>query len=161
MKKILLVLLIILGVCFSTGCKKRDNKTENTGEVKTIATILSNSFKTEIKKEKDIEQLAQKIAENDAIIPEVQTFSISKDDYLSGFKEEIKGFKKAYGIAPMIGTIPFIAYVFEVDNPDQFSKTLKENAQLDWNICTKADEMKTTIVDNYIFFVMSPTNFEQ
>ena len=61
----------------------------------------------------------------------------------------------------MIGTIPFIAYIFEVENPKKFAETLEEDAQLNWNICTEADEMKTTIVDNYVFFVMSPTSFEE
>ena len=46
-------------------------------------------------------------------------------------------------------------------NPKEFAKVLEENAQLNWNICTEADEMKTTIVDNYVFFVMSPTSFEE
>ena len=109
----------------------------------------------------NIEKIAQKIAGNEAIVPEVQTFAIAKDDYLAGFAEEIKGFNQAVGIAPMIGTIPFIAYVFEVDNPEEFAKTLEDKAQLNWNICTQADEMKTTIVDNYVFFIMSPTNFEE
>ena len=60
----------------------------------------------------------------------------------------------------MIGTIPFVAYIFEVDNPKEFASTLKEQANLRWNICTEADEMQTSIVDNYVFFVMSPSNFE-
>ena len=61
----------------------------------------------------------------------------------------------------MIGTIPFIAYVFEVDDAESFAKTLEDNAQLNWNICTQADEMKITTVDNYIFFVMAPKSFEE
>ena len=157
-----MILVIGFGFCFITGCnnKKAENQTEKE-ESKNVAETLSKAFESETKKEKDIEKVAQKIAENDAIIPEVQTFEIAKDDYLAGFAEEIKGFNKAIGIAPMIGTIPFIAYVFEVDNPEEFAKTLEDNAQLNWNICTQADEMKTTIVDNYVFFIMSPTNFEE
>lgn len=158
-KTLLVALVLVFGLCFITGCGN-DNKTEKE-EPKTVAGMLSEAFKSEIKTEKDIEKVAQKIAENEVIVPEVQTFTIAKDDYLAGFKEEIKGFDKAVGIAPMIGTIPFIAYVFEVENPEEFAKTLEDNAQLNWNICTQADEMKTTIVDNYVFFIMSPTSFEE
>ena len=61
----------------------------------------------------------------------------------------------------MISTIPFIAYIFEVEEPKEFVKILEENAQLNWNICVEADEMKTTIVDNYVFFIMSPKSFEE
>ena len=159
MKKILM-LILITGILLFTGCAKKEQEVK-TQEKITVATSLSKEFKEVIKKEKDIEKVAQKISESEVIVPETQVFTIGKDDYLSGFKEEIKGFKKAVGIAPMISTIPMIAYVFEVENPEDFSKTLKENAQLNWNICTEADEMKVTIVDNYVFFIMSPESFEE
>ena len=38
---------------------------------------------------------------------------------------------------------------------------LKENADLRWNICTEADEMEAAVFDHYVFFVMSPKNFDQ
>lgn len=60
----------------------------------------------------------------------------------------------------MIGTIPMVAYVFEVADPKEFVKTLEDNAQLNWNICTVADEMRVTVVGNYIFFIMAPKSFE-
>ena len=153
--KLLLVMIIIVGgVCFITGCDKEQ-------ETKTVAVSLCETFETIAQKENDIEKIAQKIAESEIIVPEVQTFTIGKDDYLAGFKEEIKGFEKAVGIAPMIGTIPMIAYVFEVEEPQAFAESLKENAQLNWNICTQADEMQVAIVNEYVFFIMSPTSFEQ
>lgn len=160
MKKTIILFILILSVFYLTGCTKKNNKeTEETP--KTVATVLAKNFETELEKEKDIKKIAEKISQNDIIIPQMQVFEIGKEDYLSGFKEEIKGFKKAYGIAPMISTIPFIAYVFEVEEPEEFKKTLETNAQLDWNICTKADEMKISSKDNYIFFVMSPKTFEE
>lgn len=33
---------------------------------------------------------------------------------LNGFSSDVKGFKDGYVFSPMIGTIPFVAYVFEV-----------------------------------------------
>ena len=56
---------------------------------------------------------------------------------------------------------PAKAYVFEVDNPEEFKKTLEDKAQLNWNICTVADEMKITIEGDYVFFIMSPESFEE
>lgn len=158
MKK-LLIFIIIVGVLILSGCGKKEEQKQE--EPKTVATMLSKVFETEIKKSKDIEKVANKLAESEVIVPETQTFEIGKEDYLSGFKEEITGFKKAIGIAPMINTIPMIAYIFEVENPEEFAKKLDEQADLRWNICTEADEKKITIVDNYIFFIMSPESFEE
>jgi len=159
MKKILIVLFAICSVCLITGCVKKEE--EKKEEPKTVASMLSETFKETIAKEKDIEKVADTISKSEIIVPAVQTFTIGEEDYLSGFDTEIKGFKKAVGIAPMINTIPMIAYVFEVDDAETFKKTLEENANLRWNICTEADEMKVTVVDNYIFFIMSPNSFEE
>ena len=158
MKKIL-IFVILIGVFFLTGCeKKEESKPE---EKLTVATSLSAVFKENIKKTKDIEEVANIITESEIIVPETQVFTIGKDDYLVGFDEEIKGFKKAVGIAPMISTIPMIAYIFEVEKPEEFKTKLEEHAQLNWNICTIADEMKIIIEDNYVFFIMSPASFEE
>lgn len=157
-KMILIVSIIVIALIGGTAWYLSSNKQSN--EPTSVAVELSEVFESAIKKEKDIEKVAKKIAESDVIVPKVQTFVINKGDYLAGFKEEIKGYKKAVGIAPMIGTIPMVAYVFEVKEPKDFVKTLEENAQLNWNICTVADEMKITIVDNYVFFIMAPKSFE-
>jgi len=88
-----------------------------------------------------------------------------EEGYLTGFgNAEIKGFKEGAMFAPMIGTIPFVGYVFTLENADKasdFIAQLKKNANLRWNICTEADEMITGNVGNKVFFVMSPVSFEQ
>mgnify|MGYP003292887143 CR=1 FL=1 len=85
--------------------------------------------------------------------------------YLTGFgNTEITGFKEGAMFAPMIGTIPFVGYVFILEdsaNVSSFISTLKSSADLRWNICTSADEMITGNVGNKVFFVMSPINFEE
>lgn len=158
MKK-LLIFIMIIGILMLSGCGKKEENKEI--EKTTVAVSLSKVFTSEIKKSKDIEEVAEKISESDVIVAETQVFTIEEEDYLAGFKEEIKGFKKAVGIAPMINTIPMIAYVFEVENPKEFKKTLEDNAQLNWNICTVADEMKITIEGDFVFFIMSPESFEE
>lgn len=85
--------------------------------------------------------------------------------YLTGFgNTEITGFKEGAMFAPMIGTIPFVGYVFILEdsaNVSSFISTLKSSADLRWNICTSADEMITGNVGNKVFFVMSPITFEE
>lgn len=85
--------------------------------------------------------------------------------YLTGFDNaEITGFKEGAMFAPMIGTIPFVGYVFTLDagvNASDFIATLKSSANLRWNICTSADEMVAGSAGNKVFFVMSPISFEE
>ena len=85
--------------------------------------------------------------------------------YLTGFDDtEIKGFKEGAMFAPMIGTPPFVGYVFTLEDGadvSAFISTLKSAANLRWNICTSADEMVTGSVGNKVFFVMSPISFDE
>ncbi|MBQ7986182.1 MAG: hypothetical protein IJ304_02825 [Clostridia bacterium] len=88
-----------------------------------------------------------------------------EEGLLSGFDgAEIKGFKSGAVFMPMIGSIPFIGYVFELENAADvsgFISNLKNNANLRWNICVTADEMVTGSVGNKVFFVMCPTSLEE
>ena len=83
---------------------------------------------------------------------------------LTGFgNEEIKGFKEGTMFSPIIGSIPFVGYVFRVDdgtNVSEFINELKENANLRWNICTEADQMLVTAVDQTVLFAMYSTSEE-
>ena len=135
--------------------------TEQKQEENTVAQTLGRQFESEIENEKDIEKVAKKIAENEILEISVDASQVKSGDYLSGFQKEIKDFKNAYVIRPMIGTIPFIAYIFEVENSSEFAEELKSSADLRWNICTEADEMHVVVRGDYVFFVMSPKNFEQ
>lgn len=87
-----------------------------------------------------------------------------EEGLLSGFgNTEIKGFKSGAMFAPMIGSIPFVGYVFELENAadvPSFISTLKSNADLRWNICVEADEMVAGSVGTKVFFVMCPTSLE-
>ncbi len=86
-----------------------------------------------------------------------------EEGYLAGFDEEIKGFKKGAMFAPMIGSIAFVGYVFELSSASDvsaFISNLKENANLRWNVCVEAEEMVTGSSGNKVFFVMCPKSFE-
>lgn len=160
MKNFKFIFIICIFLSLLTGCTNNQVKEENRDE-KTIAITLGNQFESEIKAEKDIEKVAKKIAANKAIKISVDVSQIKKGDYISGFQKEIKGFKKAYVIRPVVGTIPFVAYIFEVENANAFASELKESADLRWNICTEADEAHAVVSGDYVFFIMAPKNFEQ
>ena len=162
-KLVLIVTALVFTSCLLTGCGKdnKDKEDTNNNKEKTVAQTLVSQFEDEIKKEKDIEKVAKKLSENKVLEIQLDVSTVKKGDYVSGFKTEIKDFNSSVVIRPIIGSIPFVAYIFEVDNPEEFSKNLKENADLRWNICTEADNMEISIVDNYVFFIMSPENLEQ
>jgi len=88
-----------------------------------------------------------------------------EEGYLAGFDNaEITGFSEGVMFAPMIGTIPFVGYVFTLESEadiDAFIKKLEESANLRWNICTKAEEMVTGKSGNKVFFVMCNSSIEE
>jgi len=65
---------------------------------------------------------------------------------------------------PMIGSIAFIGYVFELEDgvsASDFAANLKQNANMRWNICVEAEETVTSVAGNKVFFVMCPKQFEE
>ncbi|MBQ9979465.1 MAG: hypothetical protein IJP23_00165 [Oscillospiraceae bacterium] len=84
--------------------------------------------------------------------------------FLSGFDNvEITGFSEGAMFAPMIGSIPFVGYVFVLDDGADvasFAQTLEDNANLRWNICVTADEMVVETYGNTVFFLMCPASLQ-
>ncbi len=83
---------------------------------------------------------------------------------LTGFgNTEISGFEEAVMFAPMIGSIPFVGYVFDLGEDGDthaFADLLEENADPRWNICTEAEQTVIAISGQLVFFVMCPTSLE-
>lgn len=105
-----------------------------------------------------MESLAQTLVESDAIEFSGASMEVT-EGYLAGFSEEISGFSEGYMFGPVIGSIPFVGYVFYIEDSaevDSFVETLEANADLRWNICTEAAEMVTASYGNTVFFVMCP-----
>ena len=87
----------------------------------------------------------------------------AEEGWLNGFDKEITGFTEGTMFSPMIGSIPFVGYVFrlkEAGEADGFVRTLRENGNLRWNVCTQADEMVTETVGDTVLFIMSPLSFD-
>ena len=87
-----------------------------------------------------------------------------EEGVLTGFgNAEIKGFDDGVMFGPAIGTSPFIGYVFTVSEDtdvDDFMDTLKENADLKWNVCTEADELVVEKEGDKVIVIMTPDKFD-
>ena len=85
-------------------------------------------------------------------------------EFLSGLGEAKIEYEEGAMFGPMIGTIPFIGYIFKLaegTDVEAFKTTLEENANLRWNICTAAEELVIENEGNTVFFLMCPASFEQ
>ncbi len=129
----------------------------------TLGQTLLSAFKTQANSGKDVLSIAEALIANPAIKFSGGAMSV-EEGLLSGFDNaEITGFKSGAMFAPMIGSIAFVGYVFELPegaDTSAFISNLKKNANLRWNICVAAEEMVTGSVGNKVFFVMCPTSLE-
>ncbi len=129
----------------------------------TLGQTLLSAFKTQANSGKDALAIAEALVTNPAIKFSGGAMSV-EEGLLSGFDNaEITGFKSGAMFAPMIGSIAFVGYVFELPegaDTAAFISNLKKNANLRWNICVEAEEMVTGSVGNKVFFVMCPTSLE-
>ena len=105
------------------------------------------------------EELAKALLQNPVIQFSGDAIAV-EPGLLTGFgNTEISGFAEGAMFAPMIGTIPFVGYIFVLAqdaDADAFVQTLKDNADPRWNICTEADETIVENIGNTVFFVMCP-----
>ena len=86
-----------------------------------------------------------------------------EEGVLTGFTSDITGFDNAYMFSPMIGSIPFVGYVFDLADgvdAEAFSEELRQSHDLRWNICTSADTYSLTYTEDVLLFVMHPNSFE-
>lgn len=150
---LLTAFLLILSLTACSAKKPDSGESDNTpaGTLESMFTALS-------KEQTDIESIVNELIKVEGL-PELNVIEV-KEGPLNGFKGEIKGFQKGMMFGPWISSIPFIGYVFETDAPDNLSKLLKENADLNWNICTAADELKIKTEGNLVFICMAPYSFE-
>ena len=181
MKKVLAILMALVMVLALAACSKAPATTEeNSTEAQTpveetseavvsgesVAQALVAEFNALAATETDALAVAEALAQSaavSAISPAAMELEL-EENYLSGFDNyEVNGFEKVIMVAPMMGTIPFVSYVFELaegTDADAFVQGLTDNANLRWNICTMADEMASATEGNLVFFVMAPTAFE-
>lgn len=84
--------------------------------------------------------------------------------FMHGFDNyEITDFEQCGVFMPMIGSIPFVGYVFKLaEGTDvvNFMADLEANCNPRWNICVTADQVVCGAYGNYVFFLMCPASIE-
>lgn len=107
--------------------------------------------------------IAEDILAQEAILFAGQTSPVTPG-LLTGFgNEEITGFSDGVMFAPVIGSIPFVGYVFQLSSEAEtadFVHLLQENANPRWNVCTEAEETVIQEKGDKVFFLMCPTSLE-
>ena len=161
MKKILALTLAIITVLSFAACgKKGDDVTDSTEAVEaTLGNTLAAVFE-ENAEEMSISEIADELVAHPSILFNCMALEV-EPGFLAGFDNEITGFTKGMTFAPMIGSIAFVGYLFETDDADALITTLKENANMRWNICVEAEEMIVKKSGNKVFFVMCPKSLEE
>lgn len=162
MKKTIAIILAALMMLSLVACGTGNSGTTETEPAPTtVGTKLLADFKTLT--DKTPQEIADALLTNEEIQFMPATMPV-EPGFLNGFNAEITGFEEGVMFGPAIGTIPFVGYIFTVaegGDVDAFVKTLEENANLRWNICTEAEEMVCEAEGNTVFFVMCPKSFEE
>lgn len=139
--------------------KNEEAEEEKAETESTLGNTILALFKEKAKEGMTIEEIANAISQMEEIKFNCMSAPV-EPGFLAGFNEEITNFKSGVTFAPMIGSIPFVGYVFEAEDADALIATLKTNANLRWNICVEAEEMVSGKVGNKVFFVMCPKSLE-
>ena len=155
-----------------SGAAKETTPAETTVEEttrkapETLGEALLYDFEDRVEEnaEATAQELAEGIITNELILFQGGAMPV-EEGYMMGFGEaEITGFEEAVMFAPMIGTIPFVGYVFDMpdaESAEALVKVLTENADPRWNICTEAEETVVGTAEDKVFFVMCPKSLEQ
>ena len=146
MKKLMTTLLCLL-LLASCGTKQDDipeTSSEGTKQLKV--------FEKASESESNIFKIGEALTKTD---PELSLeMAEVEPGWLNGFSEDVTGFTKGVVVAPIIGSIPYVAYVFESEDPEALLKELDEKHNMRWNICTEADEKVSAIKGNLVFYIM-------
>jgi len=188
MKKIIALILAMTLIFSVTACSEKpaaetpdvdtentQNETENndTNDTTdgaesadgTVGEILSKDFKDRVTADSSLsaQAIADELIKN-SVIQFAPMAAPVEPGLLNGFDNaEINGFKEGVMFGPMMGTIPFVGYIFVLEDGtdvEAFKTTLSDNANLRWNICTEAEEKIVENVGNTVFFLMCPKSLE-
>ena len=176
MKKLIALLLAMVMLVSLVSCAAKDSENKTNEEPKTetnnaegkdetatatVGQTLLNEFK------KNSSGTALEIAERligNEIIPFMGGAMAIEEGFLNGFDNaEIKGFKEGATFGPMMSSIAFVGYIFELEadaDVEAFKKQLKDSANLRWMICVEAEEMVVENEGNKVFFLMCPKAFD-
>ncbi len=169
MKRIIAILMAALMAMSMAACGGNENSaTDNTVPSTTVAAPTTVGEKLLADFKADSTGTAQEIADRlltNEVIEFMGAAMPVEEGLLSGFDNaEVKGFKEGVMFAPMMSSIAFVGYIFELPEDadvEAFKTTLKDSANLRWNICVEAEELIVENEGNKVFFLMCPKSFEQ
>lgn len=161
MKKLMALLLATVMLFSVVACGNTESGEVNK-EPETVAEFLLQDFKSN--PEGSAQEVVDRLIQNEILPFDAVTMPV-EPGFLKGFDNaQITQFSEGVMFTPMMGTIPFVGYVFILENGadvDGFVQSLEDNANLRWNICTEAEEMVADTSGNTVFFLMCPKNFEE
>ena len=161
MKKIIALCLIAIMTISLVACGNAGTD-EEVKEPETVGEFIYQDFVEN--SEGSAQEVADRLIQNEILPFEAVTMPV-EPGFLTGFDNaEITGFSEGVMFAPMMGTIPFVGYVFVLEDGADvtgFVENLGDNANLRWNICTEAEEMVVEAEGNTVLFLMCPKNFEE
>ena len=169
MKRIIAILTAALMIMSMAACGNNENNssnTETTSSVTTAPTTVGEKLLADFKADSTgtPQEIADRLLTNE-VIEFMGAAMPVEEGLLSGFDNtEIKGFKEGVMFAPMMSSIAFVGYIFELPESadvEAFKTTLKDSANLRWNVCVEAEELIVENEGTKVFFLMCPKSFEQ
>lgn len=178
LKKLVVGAITIALMVAMVGCGNSNgnsNGNQNSGDQGYVSVVdakgevgkkLVADFAAEVSANPDAtaQEIADKLMADESIPFAPMTMEV-ENGLLNGFgNAEITGFDQGVVFSPMIGSIPFVGYVFILPSgadTTAFTDTLQTNADLRWNVCTEADDMVIATAGNKVLFVMCPLNFDE
>lgn len=128
----------------------------------TVGGAIAAIFHEQAADAESAEALANAILENYELPFMAEAFTI-EEGLLPGFDNtEITGFADGARFGPMIGSTPFVGYVFFLDEDadlDAFKTLLADNANPRWQICVAAKQTVLETEGNKVLLLMCPLNF--
>ena len=110
--------------------------------------------------EQSPETIAHKIIEDRTIFPYDGDVVPVEPGYLVGFDNyEVTGFEDGAVFMPIISVIPFVGYVFVLDEKTDmktFLEDLEAHCNARWTISTRAEQVVAGACGNLVLFVMCP-----
>lgn len=131
----------------------------------TVGSILWEAFCSAKKENPEISviDMANTLYTNPVIEFAAGAYEV-EEGWLSGFSEEISGFESAATFGPMMGSIAFVGYVFDLADAadaDAFIKNLQDKSNPRWNICVEADYVQAGAYENTVYFLMYPAFMDE
>ena len=166
MKRLFAVLLVGLMVFALAACKDTENTTATEEKIVVpdttgghfVNVFLNNS-------DKSLHEIADAIISDSGLGGHTCTVTDVSEGVLKGFgNAEIAGFKKAVLVSTRSVKLPFLAYVFELEDgtdAENFKQTLKDNVDLKYNGITSADEIIVQDKGDKVVVIITPDKIDK